>query len=326
MAYVFFDQNIIEKMSKKTYKSFQDNVNRLVRERGKNIHQILTPFSLLEFIGYDPKKILNVQYKGKSLNEYPFKSFDEFRKETEFLKGYIHQQIPKTFLEEKFKEKRHEESPYLNKEGFYYLAKYQNIDILYDILVQNLVLDRLSLINISKFSARDKRRFIFLIVQVVLINICQGQIIGSFRMIYKTAQEIIKDSFIKRDSSNNAIKYIRTVTEKMKSSGDLVDCELVHLAFFGSGSAICHCYTTDQTSIIIDRLKVYCAYIKFFIWFFFDSPQLYGEPPYDIALDYNRPQWACGKVLILDKKTGDKITKIPVTKIYEKINIHGTIF
>ncbi len=36
MALIFFDQNVMEKMSKKGHQAFQNNVDLLLKERAKN--------------------------------------------------------------------------------------------------------------------------------------------------------------------------------------------------------------------------------------------------------------------------------------------------
>ena len=95
MAFIFFDQNVMEKMSKKQYKLFQKNVNTLIP--GKGEQQLLTPFSLLEFCGYNPKEVLDIRYKNERLNEYPFQSYDEFDNNNliEYIKNQIHKKVIK---------------------------------------------------------------------------------------------------------------------------------------------------------------------------------------------------------------------------------------
>ena len=89
-----------------------------------------------------------------------------------------------------------------------------------------------------------------------------------------------------------------------------MDCELVHLAFFGSDDKYCYCYTTDDEETIEDRLILYCKSVDYFIKWYFDHEKFN---------QYKRPQWRCGKVFILDKNTGEKIKKISATKIYKKV-------
>ena len=102
MIHIFFDHCVMNKMSKNKYKSFQDNVNTLLKKGGDNIQQKFTPFGSLEFARLTLKKILKIQYKGKLLKEYPFKSYKEFEDEfTPFLKEQIQIKITKNYLKEK---------------------------------------------------------------------------------------------------------------------------------------------------------------------------------------------------------------------------------
>ena len=106
-------------------------------------------------------------------------------------------------------------------------------------------------------------------------------------------------------------KLIITICEKLKAKGDLMDCELVHLAFFGSNKRHCHCYTTDDEKTINERLALYCKSIDYLIDWYFNSSSNNNR--------YNRPEWRYGKVFILDKETGEKIKTISTIKIYEKL-------
>ena len=316
---IFFDQHVMEKMSKKKYTSFQDNVDEFILEKGKNIyHQMFTPFGLWEFAGFTSKEILKMQYKDKELSEYQLESYKELEKDDfiSTLKKQIQMKITKPLLIEKLKEKKKRESNYLNLRGKTYIENYENnVNSIYEDLVHHLLLDRISQVNISKFSLKDRERFVTLFTQIVMEEIiCQRRIMGSFRLICKIHQEIKKGSVQKGELNKqsevfNVIKQMTNITNRLKPIGDFVDCELVHLAFFGSKNHICHCYTTDEENLIKDRLIFYCIFINFFIWLFFEYTKLNGEPPSYIEKKYNKPEWRCGKIFILNKETGEKIKK-----------------
>ena len=42
MAYIFFDQNVMEKLSKKRHKLFQNNVDRLLSERTRKSKSLVS--------------------------------------------------------------------------------------------------------------------------------------------------------------------------------------------------------------------------------------------------------------------------------------------
>ena len=306
IPYIFFDQNVREKMSKKKYKSFQNNVNELAGQRT----QRFTAFGLLEFAGLRKEEVFDIQYKDKKLSEYPFHSYEEICKSISNLKNLIYRKITKNFLKEKLKQKRTMDLEYLNREGLNYIDKYiTSIETIYDGLIDNLFLDRLSQINISKLSPEDKKRIINKFAHDVVGIICQKRNMGGFRLICKIFKEK-RGQIVEGETSKIIEKQIITICEKLKSSGDLMDCELVHLAFFGSNNKHCHCYTTDSEAIITSRLILYCKSIDYFIKWHFDCEKLNV---------YRRPEWRCGKVFILNKETGDKIKKISVTKIYKRM-------
>ena len=314
-------------MSKNQYESFQDNVNGLVREEGDNIQQKFTPFGLLEFAGLTLKQILKIQYKGKLLKEYPFKSYKEFEDDfTPFLKEQIQIKITKNYLKEKLVEKQQRDLKYLNQRGISYIKKYTEIiDAIHDNLINSLFLDQLSQVNISQLSLKDRDKFIILCMNKAIEIICQKQIMGSLRLISKIAPEIK----ITQDKTGefsgdcfNIDKQKRKIAEGLKPNRDFVDCELIHLAFFGANDNIFHCYTTDNETEIKERLFFYCRYINFFIWLFFKYTKLNDMPPSFIARKHsNPPEWRYGTVFILDKKTGEKIKEISAQKIHKQVRI-----
>ncbi len=344
---IFFDQNIMEKMSKKRNLAFQNNVDNLIREIGQNTMQRLTPFGLLEFAGLNKTEIFDIDHKGKKLNEYPFCSYQEiesfifekkqhpggkFKAEQDTLREKITQKISREILIEKLKEKKNKDQKYLNPRGLSLLQEYikalntkpdansKNKHIYYSI-IDNLFWDRLSQINISKLSAEDKKKFVIECIRLIIAILHHNLAMGSFRLVCRVSQEIRKDPEQKQLLKSNPhwrniILKIDKICENLKPSGDLVDCELIHLAFFGKNNSWLHCFTTDNEKDIIDRLDFYCFYINFLIWLFWDCPQYEGN---NIAQEYKQPPiWRCGKVFILNKETGEKITKISVKKIYEK--------
>ena len=184
--YIFFDQNVREKMSKKKYKSFQDNVDKLSRKRT----QRLTAFGLLEFTGLRKEEIFDIKYKGKRFNKYLFCSYEEIFKFIPILKRQLYKKIGKSFLKEKLEQKKDRDFQYLSEEGFNYINKYiGGIESLYNGLIDNLFLDRLSQINISKLSIKEKEKIINEFALIVIKVICQRRNMGGFRLICKIFQE-----------------------------------------------------------------------------------------------------------------------------------------
>ena len=96
----FFDQNVMEKMSKKNPESliFQNNIKQTFMK--SRINQALTPFSFLEFIVVQSKDILKVSYAGRDLKEYPCK-YEELQEIISFLKNHIKTTVTRKFLEDK---------------------------------------------------------------------------------------------------------------------------------------------------------------------------------------------------------------------------------
>lgn len=310
---IFFDQNVMEKMSKKRYKSFQSNVKNLISDDQCNIENriledpLFTPFGLVEFAGLKKSEIFDIKYQDQKLNDCQLQSDTEIQESLmPALKIDISNKISKQFLKSRLQEKKNRDWNYLSQYGKRYVDKYINtIDSIYDDLIQNLVLDRLSEINTCARHSPEKVRDIF--TKLVIDTVCQENIMGSFRLLCKLLLELKK---IKKPD-NKLNKKITEILEGLKSFGDLVDCELIHLAFFGSNNRHCNCYTTDLEATIKDRLGLYCKSMNFFIQLHFDYP-LY------IDLEHTRPKWRCGKVCILDRETGKKIAEISSTKIYKK--------
>ena len=336
MAYIFFDQNVIERLSKKQHESFQNNVDRLL-ETYEDPQQLLTPFSLLEFSGYKLKEVLNIQYEGKRLSEYQFQSYNEFDNNNliEHIKNQICKKITKSSLKKTLEQKKNRDSQYLNEEGIRFINSYiKKIDLMYEDLINNLLLDQLSQINTSRFSKEGKEKLIRLYTCFVISRICKKELIGSFRMVYILYDELRKKPIPEQIKRNPKLyetqKEIPNILGnlRLKSKGDLVDCELPHLAFFGFNSRqkydICHIYTTDKEEVVKGRLEIYCAFVNSITSLICDH-KLYNnyiahhnKQLFDDIQNNKRPEWKCGKVFILDRETGKKITKISATKIYEK--------
>ncbi len=306
-SYVFFDQCVRGKMSKKGYEPFQDNVNQLT---GKSI-QRLTAFGLLEFAGFTKLDIFDMEHKNKKLSKYLFHSYEEICEFIPSLKNRIYTKIPKHSLKRKLERKRdQEELEYLNEQGLKCINRYiEGVESIYEGLIDNLFLDRLSQINISKLSIEDEKQVINTFADIILGIICQKRNMGSLRLICKIFQEK-RGQIVEGEQAEGIEKQIATICGKLKPSGDLMDCELVHLAFFGSNDKYCHCYTTDDKETIIDRLILYCKSVDHFINWYFDHGKLN---------QYKRPKWRCGKVFILDKDNGEKIKEISATEIYERV-------
>ena len=139
---------------------------------------------------------------------------------------------------------------------------------------------------------------------------------GSLRIVNKLF-EILKSIENKKLNQIHKISDFNKINlMRLHSKGDLVDCELIHLAFFGHKNRRVHCYTTDKEQGIRNRLKIYCSTINFLIWFFFDYPKVEGAPLHPIVKNDPRPRWKPGKVFILDEKTGKEIKQISITRIY----------
>lgn len=192
-------------------------------------------------------------------------------------------------------------------------------------MINSLFLDQLSQINISQLSLKDRDKFIILCMNKAMEIICQKQIMGSLRLISKIAPEIKITQDKTGEFSGDCFdidKQKRKIAKRLKPNRDFVDCELIHLAFFGANDNIFHCYTTDNETEIKQRLFFYCRYINFFIWFFFKYTKLNDMPPSFIARKYsNPPEWRYGTVFILDKKTGEKIKEISAQEIHKQVRI-----
>ena len=303
-------------MSKKRFKSFQDNVNSLI---GNNI-QRFTVFGLLEFAGLKKTELFDIKYKGQKLNEYPFQNYQDVLECRSALKKQVYEKVTKDFLIEKLEKKKEEGKPYFNEQGFKYVDRYiegikgsVEVQSMYEGLIDNLYLDRLSQINISKLCPEDKKQVIWFFVDRVIGTVSQKRNLGGLRLICKIFKE--RKGYIVEGEKNKYVEnQIFKICGKLKSKGDLMDCELVHLAFFGSNKKHCHCYTTDDEETINRRLILYCKSIDYFIDWYFNSSYIHSNNN-----GYNRPEWKCGKVFILDKNTGKKIKKVSATKIYEKV-------
>ena len=319
--YIYLDQNIREKMSKKIFESFQCNVNSLI---GKNI-QRFTTFGLLEFAGLGNLKKTelrndDIQYKGQKLREYKFQSYQDVLKFQSVFKKQVYEKVPKDLLIKKLEEKKRYD---VSEQGFKYIDRFieamkkskkdKKDQSMYEGLIDNLYLDRLSQINISKLCPEDKKQVIWFFVDRVIGTVSQERNLGGLRLICKIFKER-KNCIVEGEQSKSFEKQIIEICEKLKARGDLMDCELVHLAFFGSNKKCCHCYTTDDEETINERLILYCKSIDHFIDWYFNSSYIHSNNN-----GYKRPEWRCGKVFILDKNTGKKIKKISATKIYEKV-------
>ena len=323
--YIFFDQNVMDKMSKNQYDSFQHNVKQLT---GQNI-QRLTPFGLLEFAGLKKHELFDIKYEGKKLAEYSFRTSQEVEGFIPDLRDKIEQKISKEFLISKLQEKKKRDISYLNQWGKGLIDKYISAlseepgprsrdKYIYHSIVDNLFLDRLPQINISKLSEKDREKVMHHLSHLILKLICEQSNMGSLRLMCKIFKE--KRGQIIEGNRKDIEAQIITICDKIKSEGDLVDCELIHLAFFGSNDKHCYCYTTDKIEDIESRLILYGKTAHYWIYKTFYNIETNNN---FIAKKYPKPEWRCGKVFILDKETGENIKKIPVTEIYEKITVNA---
>ena len=357
--FLFFDQNVIERLLKKQNESFisivvknscfyrrektgklkqnkyKNNIDRLLQKKiHKDLQQLFTPFSLMEFSWLNRKKgrTLDIKYKNKNFNEYPFKDYQELSNEgRKYLEKELRKKITSQSLKESLNEKKQENSKWLNEQGKYYIDKYiEKVDIMYDDLIINLVLDKISQVNISKFSNEDKIKFRNNFTCIFFERIAKKQLIGSFRIVY-----ILFDVARKlpvaggQDSEFYKVeKEIPKILEnlKLKSKGDLIDCELPHLFFFGFKSKqkhdACYIYTTDKEKDIIKRLKLYKCFIDGIMPLFYEEPFIFNNfikdnDPflYDYIKNKNRPEWKFGEISFLNQETGEEIKKISVSDL-----------
>ena len=246
------------------------------------------------------------------------------------LRKQIREKITKDFLKNKLLEKKNREAHYLSEIGTKMINEYSNYylnDDWYNNLIYNLYLDRLTQINISEFSQKEKedfnRRHFY---PSIMRNVCdERRTVGGFRAIKKMTDNIcqeIKKQDIKETDLNENRKRVYEISRdlELKSNADLVDCELIHLALFGYDGYYYHCYTTDKEDTIKKRLVFYCEGVLFMErWFYEYLPKIDWKEYCKHYLPNQRPKWKPGKIFILDKDTGEKIAKISVTKIYEKI-------
>ena len=328
----FFDQNVMKKMSKNSFEclTFQENATKAFMK--SQVTQALTPFSFLEFAGIQSKDILNLIYKGKPLNEYLCK-YEELRDITSFLRKEIKEKMTKDFLKKTLLEEKNKESNHLSELGLDYINSYNKYfieeDDGYKNLTTNLYLDSLSQINISGFSQEEQNDFNRHIYNPLVLNsICNiKRTMGGLKImknsLIHTCQEVKKqvpEDIVLNQNRRRVHKILEDL--HIKPYSDLVDCELIHLACFGYYGNHCQCYTTDNPDIIKKRLVFYCEGILFIEkWFYEFLPT--NRPEWrdycNRYLPKERPKWRCGRVFILDEKTGEKIQTIPVNKIYEEI-------
>ncbi len=327
----FFDQNMMEKISKMKpeHKDFQENFKKTCKNTlmSENIRQALPPFSFLEFIGVQAKDLLKFYCKGKLLRDYPCR-YNELGKVTADLRRQIKEKVTKDFLKQKILDKERAVSGILSEAGNIVLKRYEKSYLekedRYQNLLHNLYLDRLPEINTSKFSPEEKREFNkkhyypFIMRSIC----CKTRTLGSLRAI----ERLIKMAYQKNIGSLEDRKAIFKTWQglKLKPHADLADCELIHLACFGYDGDYCCCWTTDPAELIKKRLGLYCASIC-------GMEKLFYEELPQKSLDWKnfcekhvpkqRPDWKFGKVIILDKDTGEKVIEISVEKIYEIMRI-----
>ena len=316
MVFLFLDQNIMEKMSKKGHQAFQNNVNKVSQEEKGYEGQLLTPFSLLEFSGCNPKYISDITYKNVNFTEFLFLSYKDCNNEdmAKDLKNEICKKITKGFLKETLENKKIREKNHLNKEGFRFIDLYiAKIDPFYNEIINYLCLEQISQINTSRFSKEDRCKYIGLLSRLVIDFACRKISFGSFRAVLKLHEELKKQPIPQKIKENpelfKMVKEIPNIIQqsKLKSKGDRVDCEIIHLALFGHENKSCHIYTSDNKKLITHRLYFYHVFMKFIIEYF--QPK---ENRKNSSNNYKPPKWNYGKVFILNRETGEKIATISV--------------
>ncbi len=333
MALAFFDQNVMEKLSKKgkdgQNKAFQNNVGRLLETQ----NQLLTSFALLEFAGCNSKKILDIQYKNKSLEDYLFQSAEELKKLPDYLRDQLKNKIPKSYLIKKLEKKKEKDKLFLTVAGFDFIDHYidyiKNTDFMYESLIKLLLLDRLAIVKLPT-KDKDKNyirgRFIDFLTYIVIKGICQEGMVN-YRMILELLCNQLRHVPSTQEDPPEINKTAKDLLQiysdqKLKKKGDLVDCEIIPLAFLGWRGSKCHIYTTDDENTIIKRLTLCCCYISSTIPFILNKGIL---SKYIKANDLKlfsqiekseRPKLNFGKVFILDKKTGEKINEISAEEMH----------
>ena len=316
--YIFFDQKVMNKMLKKKHQSFQNNVNTLLQEENEYSGQLLTPFSLLEFAGCDSKDISNIYYQEKKFTDFPFSSYKNLNNENmaKYLREQICKKVKKDSLKEKLRNKKTEEVDYLNEEGIRFINSYiEKIDLFCEDLINYLLLEQLSQINTSKFSKEDRNKYIELCSHLVIDFARRKNSFGSFRTVLKLYKEWRKQPIPQRIKEDPELlktqKYIPKILEKskLKSKGDRVDCDIIHLAFFGWNHKPCHIYTSDDKDLITHRLHLYHALVKVIIQYFLEyhQPKNNYKAFSQIQSNNKCPEWKCGKIFILNRETGEKI-------------------
>ena len=337
MIYVFFDQNVAAKLSQKKNRAFRGNIEKHLSDKKEKHIGHLTPFSLLEFAGVEKKRIFNIPYKGKKWEEYSFSSYDEFDRDgtIQYIKSHFDKQIPKSFLKRKLENKKSEE---ISEYGRLFINSYiEDLDNFYDDIKYNWFLDRMAVINTSKYSRQDKKKFIRLWTCLLMRQICSNRS-GNFRIVYKLYDELRKKPILKESKNNTEFMRVQKKVPKLleksrlKSHGDLVDCDIIYHAFFGRKNCIAHIYTSDPEDIIEHRLKLYCVFIKSLINMVF-SDKLYlsyikggnDKSLYQRIQNNKPPEFRCGKILVVGRETGIVKAEIPVAKIYEGKGKDGTV-
>ena len=331
IIFYFFDQNVLEKISKAKpeYKTFQENFKNAIMS--KNGIQALPPFSFLEFIGVQAKDILKISYKGKLLRDYPCR-YNELTEITSDIRRQLEEKVTKKFLHKKLLEKKRTVSDDLNETGNKIITAYDNNylkdNISYQSLLYNLFLDRLSQINTSKFSYEEKTEFKQKhFYPSIMRNICdKTRTGGGFRAIKEMIEGVSQD-IDDKETEKKVKKILQKL--KLKSHADLADCELIRLACFGYDGHYCCCCTTDSENLIRQRLDFYCETICFIERFFYErlpKTSSYWKNYCEQFIPKQGPDWKCGKVIILDKNTGKKIVKIPVVKIYKNHAIRQKLY
>lgn len=99
------------------------------------------------------------------------------------------------------------------------------------------------------------------------------------------------------------------------------------MLFFARENYINHIYTLDKSDILECRLKMYVLIAKPLIDMIFSKGKLYlpdierhAKPLYHRIQKKEYPQWRCGKIFILEEKTGKVKKEISTEKIYKSKN------
>ena len=236
----FLDQNILEKVSK-----YQDKFLKIEQFiRGNDI--FVTPFSLIEFSGTNIKKDLFLTKKEFSIRDNM--TFNELTSEA---RHFYEADLREDFLEI-ISEKLQEQKPYKINGNFFRIYEGYAKNLLEnkkEIVRRGIILDRMSALDYDRLKKYSKIAIGWSLVRYALKHLNHNtDTENMFRLIDKAAECIPNES-----------KSFRTKRDKasVKTNSDLGDVDLIHYACFGFKNKPVTFLTTDNRSIVINRILLY---------------------------------------------------------------------